>query len=207
MVFMPTLRVTRAKVRITGSTHPAWKGDNASDGAKRTRARRMYVVDDCERCGKPAMDRHHRDGNPGNNDPSNVAILCRKCHMLADGRLLRLTEIGANNSKRNQKPPRPCKTCGTINTVFWYGECHKCNEYRRRNSRSRPAVTNVTEARKQFGDCPTCFRVAVQIFSHGTCKWCYRARWMKDDRLKRKQEHHTWIHDHAKEARKRGLLK
>jgi hypothetical protein len=47
---------------------------------------------------KPPDAKHKRaqrrfrlvDGDPGNNDPSNVASLCRRCHMTVDGRLDRL---------------------------------------------------------------------------------------------------------------------
>jgi 5-methylcytosine-specific restriction endonuclease McrA len=38
----------------------------------------------CERCGKPlngiAPHIHHEDGNPENNKPSNLLVLCLNCH-------------------------------------------------------------------------------------------------------------------------------
>jgi hypothetical protein len=71
---------------LIGSGNGMWKGELASAGAGRFRARKKYKLGKCENCGKEATDRHHRDGNPLNNDPPNVKILCRKCHMLADGR-------------------------------------------------------------------------------------------------------------------------
>jgi hypothetical protein len=41
----------------------------------------------CERCGeKPAVEFHHKDSNPLNNDPKNIQQLCRRCHMIIDGR-------------------------------------------------------------------------------------------------------------------------
>ena len=41
----------------------------------------------CESCNtNPAIDRHHVDNNTQNNERSNVQFLCRKCHMVADGR-------------------------------------------------------------------------------------------------------------------------
>lgn len=41
----------------------------------------------CELCDNPAHDRHHKDGNTLNNDPSNIQFLCVKCHMALDGRM------------------------------------------------------------------------------------------------------------------------
>ncbi len=54
----------------------------------RIQAQRLFpVMRSCERCGQGAKDRHHRDDNTLNNDPINVAFLCRRCHMETDGRL------------------------------------------------------------------------------------------------------------------------
>lgn len=75
---------------LKGPDNPGWKGDDASKIAKRRRAERLYPLSDCEHCGKPGVDRHHKDGNTGNNVPGNISILCRLCHMLEDGRLDRL---------------------------------------------------------------------------------------------------------------------
>lgn len=49
----------------------------------RERARRLYPVagEACECCGGAAGVRHHRDENPRNNAPENVALLCRGCHV------------------------------------------------------------------------------------------------------------------------------
>lgn len=73
-----------------------WRGDAASDASKRARARRRYSADrECERCGKPGPNqRHHVDGNPGNNDRANISILCNRCHMEIDGRLAALPTLG-----------------------------------------------------------------------------------------------------------------
>jgi hypothetical protein len=48
---------------------------------------------DCDRCGKPGRDRHHRDGNTLNNEPENIECLCRRCHMEIDGRLARFPTL------------------------------------------------------------------------------------------------------------------
>lgn len=70
-----------------GPDHKAWKGDAARIEAKRARAQRMFPLGKCELCDKPAVDRHHKDGDTGNNKPKNVQRLCRRCHMKTDGRL------------------------------------------------------------------------------------------------------------------------
>jgi hypothetical protein len=75
---------------------PNRKGDNATTKAGRTRALRMFPVlpDGCETCGAgKRLDRHHKDGNTLNNNRDNIAFLCRKCHMAADGRLDRMKEV------------------------------------------------------------------------------------------------------------------
>lgn len=106
----------------------------------RRRAQRLYkTMLPCERCGGKSYDRHHIDGNTLNNAPGNIQFLCRKCHMLEDGRLAAFKAIGkkwasvmieaAANIKRSQthckrnhplsgdnlyvKPngTRVCKTC------------------------------------------------------------------------------------------------
>ena len=57
--------------------------------AARLRAWSKFPPGPCERCGRPGQ-RHHADGNPLNNHPGNIKMLCVRCHMLADGRLERL---------------------------------------------------------------------------------------------------------------------
>lgn len=46
---------------------------------------RAPVCAECEVA--PAVELHHWDGNPLNNDPHNVVSLCRRCHMRVDGRV------------------------------------------------------------------------------------------------------------------------
>lgn len=70
-----------------------WKDKPRARRSQNPRTGRQWARDhlplepNCERCGAEAVDRHHRDGNPLNNDPGNVASLCRRCHMELDGRL------------------------------------------------------------------------------------------------------------------------
>jgi len=77
-----------AKRIRTGKDHHSWKGDDICERSGRTRAGRIFdVIGPCEKCGKLKAERHHKDGNTANNSPANIEILCRRCHMIADGRL------------------------------------------------------------------------------------------------------------------------
>ena len=89
-----------ARVRC-GSAHHAWMGDAASVKAGRSRAIRKFkgAPSTCTECGRDGVriDRHHIDGNTKNNDASNIAFLCRRCHMAGDGRLAAFIELGKEN--------------------------------------------------------------------------------------------------------------
>lgn len=79
------------------------------------------LADTCERCDtSPAVDRHHIDGDPLNNVPSNIQSLCRRCHMEVDGRsngALRKERCRnghpytADNTYVSPKGQRYCRTC------------------------------------------------------------------------------------------------
>lgn len=81
---------------LWGSASHNWKGDDVDDNTARCRTRRRFPdIGVCEHCGiKSAVDRHHIDGNPRNNDPKNIRRLCRKCHTIEDGRNEKMKEIG-----------------------------------------------------------------------------------------------------------------
>jgi hypothetical protein len=72
--------------------HSRWKGGTHYD--------RIPILGACERCGERATDRHHKDGNNKNHSAENVQALCRRCHMLLDGRLERLM---CHSWKRGEK--------------------------------------------------------------------------------------------------------
>jgi len=70
-----------------GPEHHAWQGDDVSEKGGRNRALRMYQdIGPCTECGDVKSERHHNDGNTANNSPDNISVLCRRCHMKADGR-------------------------------------------------------------------------------------------------------------------------
>jgi 5-methylcytosine-specific restriction protein A len=77
----------------------AGSGTRGYDTSAWRRARDRYIRahPDCEHCGAPAIDVHHRDhrhpSEPGANDPANLESLCRSCHR-------RVTE----HAKRERSP-------------------------------------------------------------------------------------------------------
>lgn len=103
----------------------------------RQRARSQYDVSEkvCEECCTFPVERHHKDGDPRNNSPSNIAFLCRRCHMVADGRLANL--IKRAKSPRIPVQPRPCIICQRPYKPLRKGRCHNCNEYRRRHGHDK----------------------------------------------------------------------
>lgn len=129
----------RAENRIwkpkTGEDHYAWKGNSVSVKAGRQRARRTYQVEACAKCGKPGRDRHHKNGNTADNSQSNVEILCRRCHMLEDGRLDRFRALAQENKeKAKQKTAeKECRICKAKYPPYRKGRCPNCSEYFRRN--------------------------------------------------------------------------
>jgi len=121
-----------------GPANHHWHGDAATLNAKRGRARRLYTLGVCQRCQKkPATDRHHDDGDPGNNSPENIKVLCRRCHMVEDGRLDHLIAAGKNG--RQPRPARPCVVCARLSKPLRRGRCSACNQYWRVHGMERPA--------------------------------------------------------------------
>jgi hypothetical protein len=82
----------KAKASIkSGMSGVGWKGDNICKAQGNCRAIKLYpILGKCELCECDATDRHHKDGNTLNNEPSNVQRLCRKHHIFLDGRLANL---------------------------------------------------------------------------------------------------------------------
>lgn len=127
----------------SGEAHWAWKGDKASAIAKRVRARRRFALGPCQECEAPGVERHHRDGDPGNNVPENIAILCRRCHMVADGRLEAFGVARESfQAGRRIKDSRPCVNCGLLpeqsTRRFFSGRCWNCGCYWLRVGSDRP---------------------------------------------------------------------
>jgi hypothetical protein len=68
---------------------------------------RKHRKDVCQECGSPAnLDVHHKDRNPANDDPSNLATLCESCHLKLHWREDREKRLAAV-----QRPPEICVVC------------------------------------------------------------------------------------------------
>ncbi len=89
------LRVTRR-----GTGNPNWK-DNPSDSwsTGHQRAVSLHALQPCEVCGSEKSERHHKDSDPMNNSRSNIMFLCRRHHMIEDGRMDALLALNASRSK------------------------------------------------------------------------------------------------------------
>lgn len=80
-----------------GENNPNWKGEKVKRISANARARRNYVSPHpCELCGSAKVEHHHKDNNPWNNAPYNIQWLCRRCHMIVDGRMDALLEMNHN---------------------------------------------------------------------------------------------------------------
>jgi hypothetical protein len=129
-------------------THARWIGDSVSVKGGRTRALRIYSnIGKCERCGAESPERHHVDGNTANNSPSNIRILCRKCHMTEDGRLAVLVE---NASKSTEKRVRAAIAYRLAMTV-----CKRGHPLSGDNIRISPKGARV---------CKKCSQIAVRKY-------------------------------------------
>lgn len=164
----------------TTKNHHNYKGDAAKDAAKRLRARGVYpTLGRCDNCANQATDRHHKDGNTGNNRKSNLALLCRKCHMIEDGRLARLAAL-----PHPCRDPKPCRICKTLSKPMRRGKCHRCNEYFRRNNEEwKPNADRRFGHRAPDRYCLNCARLVVKGWSKGRCPAC--RLYLKRNRVER----------------------
>ena len=83
---------------LRGADHYRWSGDAVSEKAGRKRALKAFrEIGPCVECGAVRSERHHIDGNTSNNDATNIKVLCRRCHMIEDGRMETFKRIAAEN--------------------------------------------------------------------------------------------------------------
>lgn len=103
-------------------------GMSVKPSTGRARARRLFPdLGICERChALPATDRHHVNSDTSNNQRSNIAFLCRACHMATDGRSASTPEL-------------PCANCGRLFKPLRRGRCERCSAFLRRTGQERPA--------------------------------------------------------------------
>lgn len=75
-----------------GEDHPCWKGEDVTRYGAYSHSHRYAARETVELvceggCGATEhLERHHRDENPWNNDPSNIMIACKGYHDLTHGR-------------------------------------------------------------------------------------------------------------------------
>ena len=119
---------------VRGEKHVWWKGDDAKPHAKRRRSH-IYPLGDCQGCGEKATDRHHVNGDVGDNSRENIRMLCRKCHMSEDGRLIKLTVLCKDPLSVFSDN---CINCGNKYKPLRHGRCEKCSDYFRRTGQERP---------------------------------------------------------------------
>lgn len=119
-----------------GPAHYRWKGDAASVASKRARAQKAIPLGGCERCDRPAVDRHYRDGDPGNGAAENVERLCRGCHMRADGRMPRFREVARDNALKRSVWKR-CSNCGRRTKKLTRKRCYTCHMFWLRTGQER----------------------------------------------------------------------
>ena len=144
------------KMVFKGENHGSWKGDEVQDETKRKRARSWFATPpECQKCGeKKKIERYHKDSNPGNNSIENIAFLCRRCHMDADGRLELFSKFPQLNAPLLIKDPQPCIICHVPSKPLRRGRCHACNEYYRRNGHDRKKSTH--DLKHQSQKCSIC---------------------------------------------------
>lgn len=88
------------RIRV-GAEHHAWKGALVSAKSGRSRALRAFKsIGSCVLCGNQRAERHHKNGNTADNSPANIEIVCRRCHMMEDGRLEQFKELARRNQPK-----------------------------------------------------------------------------------------------------------
>lgn len=69
----------RISIRMKGENSPNWKGNDIKPNSGRLRANKIYHPDRCWGCQcEKKIERHHIDGNPINNEKSNIIFLYQK---------------------------------------------------------------------------------------------------------------------------------
>lgn len=116
--------------------------------AGRKRAQRAILATECERCGATEkLSRHHKDGNPTNNDLANVAILCLSCH----------TTQHWEEGYRPRKREKVCAACGAA-FEYRHSTNKTCSDECRRKLLSEAAKRNGLNKRgleARWGTIPT----------------------------------------------------
>lgn len=118
-----------------------------SKEAGREEARRLYQLPEkCDECEDPPYDRHHKNGDTNNNSQENIAFLCRRCHMVADGRLAKFKELAETNIKKSRSTTHCAQghPFDQENTRWHKGKrhCRKCHAERARRHKIKKRDQN-----------------------------------------------------------------
>jgi hypothetical protein len=85
-----------------GANNNAWKGGRSPQYYQKIA--KQHHPNLCARCGARAALVHHKDENRSNSDPSNLEMLCKRCHQLEH-------QCARNLPKVVVFKPRVCVEC------------------------------------------------------------------------------------------------
>lgn len=89
--------------------HPSIKPNTG-----RKYAQGLFAASECSVCGVThSLERHHRDENPANNEPSNVQIVCKTCH--------KNIHVANGTWGTGPAPMSKCAVCGKD----FLAQCHR----------------------------------------------------------------------------------
>ena len=113
----PEVRRKKSVSKI-GRRNPQWKGTNVGlNSLHEWLKNRLVKPESCERCGKETTFLDLANKGKYVRSFKQWWFLCRRCHMVTDGRLQKLID---NDKGRVRRPPeKPCEACGKIFKTKW----------------------------------------------------------------------------------------
>lgn len=155
---MPKLGYRQSREHVSkriqkGESHYRWAGKDISEKGGRSRARRKFLeIGPCDNCGNQDSERHHIDGDTSNNKSSNIRSLCRKCHMIIDGRLEAFKKQAKENvivrveaAAKEKRSRTHCKRGHLLSgsNVYLAGNHRQCKECWKINKLARELKGNI----------------------------------------------------------------
>jgi hypothetical protein len=130
----------------TGTDNPLYKTEGVSARTISKRAR-LIPLGPCVDCGGKANDRVFPDGREIDSENPVFVSLCRRCHMIRDGRLDRLKTVASTNSKKSKMPPGKCCNCGLFYKPLRGGRCDTCYNHYRKHGIEKPVSGKPIDSR------------------------------------------------------------